>query len=131
ELILKGIQPIVSIPIVIEVVFENLINNALKYQEDTNNARIEITQEENQKEYTLHVCDNGIGIDSKFNTIIFEPFKRLHNDRVYKGSGLGLATCHRMLKHIGGSISVTPNMEFGSCFIIKIPKHKEIYNSNN
>jgi signal transduction histidine kinase len=116
---------------VIELVFENLINNALKYQEVTNNARIEITQEENQKEYTFYISDNGIGIEPKFNNLIFEPFKRLHNDRVYKGSGLGLATCNRMLKHIGGSISVTPNMESGSCFSIKIPKHNEIYNSAN
>src|SRR5690606_32347593 len=87
QLVLNGMQPIMSIPIVIEVVFENLINNALKYQEVTTNACIEITQKESQKEYAFFICDNGIGIDPKFNNLIFEPFKRLHNDRVYKGSG--------------------------------------------
>ena len=122
KLVLIGIKPITGIPIVIEIVFENLINNALKYQKACNSARIEIVQKENQKEYIFHVCDNGIGIDPKFKNVIFEPFKRLHNDRIYKGSGLGLATCSRMLKNIGGSISVAPNIESGSCFTVIIPK---------
>ena len=102
-------------------VFQNLIENAIKYNK-SNNPTLEITYSNTQSLHKFEVSDNGIGIPSKFRTSIFDIFKRLHSDNDFEGSGIGLAICKRIIDRSGGNISVEPNYPQGSTFIFTIPK---------
>ncbi len=100
--------------------FQNLIANALKYNEaDTPTITIFAEEEDGGSRIVLH--DNGIGIPEKHQKKIFEPFKRLHGkDSQYAGSGLGLATCKKIIERHGGSIFCQSTGQ-GSTFILTFP----------
>jgi len=103
--------------------FQNLIGNAIKYTRPGEVPRVNITCTESVQEWEFAVQDNGIGIDPEFRETIFLPFKRLHTDEVYDGSGLGLATCKKIVEKFGGRIWVTSQPEKSSIFHFTINKH--------
>jgi signal transduction histidine kinase len=70
------------------------------------------------------VKDNGIGIDPEFVDQIFKPFKRLHGGE-YPGSGIGLATCQKIVKGYGGRIWVESSPGSGSTFLFSVPAADE------
>ena len=75
----------------INLIFNNLINNSLKYQNNEAIPKIEIVCTEKKTEWIFEVKDNGIGIAQEYFETVFKPFKRLHLQSEYPGSGLGLA----------------------------------------
>ena len=77
------------------ILFKNLIENAIKYNDKTT-IHIHMYAEELDSGYKISVQDNGIGMDEKYKSMVFEMFKRLHNRATYQGSGLGLATCKKI-----------------------------------
>jgi chemotaxis family two-component system sensor kinase Cph1 len=84
------------------LVFQNLIANAIKFR--ANEApRIQIAAKEENHEVIVSVADNGQGFDRKYAEHIFLPFKRLHGSDI-PGSGIGLATCKRIIERLGGRI---------------------------
>lgn len=102
-------------------VFQNLISNALKYRgEDA--PRIHISAVEQDGWSVFSVADNGIGIDPKFATYIFGPFKRLHGREQYPGTGIGLAICQRLVEQYGGRVWVENSIPGeGSTFCFTFP----------
>jgi len=102
-------------------VFQNLIANALKFS-NKNINKITIGTKDLDKEYCIFIKDQGIGIDPKYQKGIFEVFKRLHNRGEYSGSGIGLATCKKIVEDHGGRIWVESEEGKGSCFYFTIPK---------
>jgi|SRR6185312_15330985 len=101
------------------MVFQNLIGNALKYRRDeTPHIRIEAVQE--GSDWRISVADNGQGFEAVHASGIFEPFKRLHGKNV-KGSGIGLATCKRIVERSGGRIWAESVPGQGSTFFFTIP----------
>jgi signal transduction histidine kinase len=66
------------------------------------------------------VSDNGIGIAQKHYERIFEPFKRLHGTEKYQGSGLGLATCKKIVERHGGMIRCESRLGEGSSFLFTL-----------
>jgi PAS domain S-box-containing protein len=101
------------------MVFQNLIGNALKYRiEESPCIRIEAMQEGNH--WRLSVSDNGEGFEAEYATQIFEPFKRLHGRKV-PGSGIGLATCRRIIERLGGRIWAESTPNKGSTFHVTLP----------
>lgn len=99
--------------------FQNLINNAIKYCK-SDHPKIEINALL-QKDWIFSIKDNGIGIDSKNWEVIFEPFQRLHGRGEYSGSGIGLATCKKIVALHGGKIWVDSKPGEGSTFYFTIP----------
>jgi chemotaxis family two-component system sensor kinase Cph1 len=102
--------------------FQNLIENAIKYQGDNTTPEIYISSTLRGAEHVFSIKDNGIGIDPKFYDKIFEPFQKLHGRSEYEGSGLGLAACRRIIKSLNGRIWVESKLGQGSTFFFTIPK---------
>lgn len=107
----------------IKIVFQNLIGNALKYQLPGVQPVIKITAKENQTYWEFAVADNGIGIAKENSEIIFQVFKRLHSRSEYSGTGMGLATCKKIVKDHKGEIWLTSELERGSVFHFTISKN--------
>ncbi len=101
-------------------VMQNLVENGIKF--NTGKPRISITSEMNDSsEYLIKVSDNGIGIDSQYHERIFRIFQRLHQSADYKGTGIGLAICKRIIERHGGRIWVESTPGKGSTFFFTIP----------
>jgi two-component system, chemotaxis family, CheB/CheR fusion protein len=100
---------------------QNLIGNALKYR-GKDPPRIHLSAHKSGEEWIFSVQDNGIGIDPKYHDHIFIVFKRLHGPE-YPGTGIGLATCRRIVERHGGRIWVESEPGKGSTFFfsVKIP----------
>jgi PAS domain S-box-containing protein len=107
----------------IKQIFQNLINNALKYQKQGIKPIIEIYAQENNKGWTIFIKDNGIGIDKKYQKTIFNPFERLHTQAEYAGSGIGLATVKKILDYMKEEILVESEIDKGSIFSFTLKKH--------
>ena len=85
-------------------VFANLIGNAVKYTGKRAEALIEVGQTSAQGVQILFVRDNGAGFDMKHAGKLFSPFQRLHQEREFEGTGIGLATVQRIVQRHGGHI---------------------------
>ena len=106
-------------------VFLNLISNSLKYV-DEQAPEICIGSTENDSEYLISVSDNGIGIDEAYLEQIFLPLERLHSrTSKYPGTGIGLASCARIIKAHGGRIWAESQPGEGSVFYFTIPKYNK------
>jgi light-regulated signal transduction histidine kinase (bacteriophytochrome) len=114
--VIKGIKPQIL------QLFQNLVGNALKY----NNSlppQIEVGYTEESTTYQFYVKDNGIGIDPKYFDKIFIVFQRLHNKSEYSGTGIGLSICKKIISQHGGRIWVESEQGQGATFYFTIPKH--------
>lgn len=106
--------------------FQNLISNAIKFRKEGVPPVIEISCKKKKDRFIFKVKDNGIGIDEQFHNKVFGIFNQLHSRDKYKGSGIGLAICKRIVvKSMGGDIKVDSNLGEGSTFVITIPKNPE------
>jgi PAS domain S-box-containing protein len=100
--------------------FQNLIGNAIKYQ-NKGIPRVHISAQNGNKKCTFSVKDNGLGIDPQYFDKIFGMFQRLHKREEYAGTGIGLAICKKIVERHGGSISVESQPGQGSTFSFALP----------
>jgi PAS domain S-box-containing protein len=104
-------------------VFQNLIDNAVRYcRQDT--PRVHIRAVRRDQNWVFLVTDNGIGIgiDPELQSRIFILFQRLHTRDEYEGSGIGLATCKKIIERFGGALWVEASVAGqGSTFAFSIP----------
>jgi len=106
----------------IQLVFQNLISNALKYHSPSEPPKIEITHQDLEDHWLFSVKDNGIGIDPMFSEKIFIIFQRLHAKHEYSGTGIGLAICKKIIEAQGGKIWVESEEGQGSTFCFTVSK---------
>jgi signal transduction histidine kinase len=102
--------------------FQNVIANALKFRKKDIAPIVNISCTESVDEYMFIVEDNGIGIKTEDQERIFNLFTRLHTNKQYEGTGIGLATCKKILTNLNGKISVSSVEGKGTTFYFFIPK---------
>ncbi|WP_158967200.1 ATP-binding protein [Paraglaciecola sp. L3A3] len=106
---------------------QNILENAIKYceQEPVITITYEVIHVKTKlNEYLLHqikICDNGIGIETRFINEIFEPFRRLHSESEYRGTGLGLSTVKRIMKNHNGKVLIESEKNKGTCITLQFP----------
>ena len=105
----------------LRLLFQNLINNALKFTKTGDSPEIFISAEQRDANWEFSISDNGIGIDERQREKIFIMFKRLHNRNDYEGTGIGLAHCKKIVELHEGKIWVESKETGGSTFKFTFP----------
>ncbi len=131
-----GLPIIIASELQMQQLFLNLISNALKYVPDGTRPMVNITYKtvvhdevqryvdnprDNSDYHHISVSDNGIGFEKEYAEHIFEIFRRLHGKAKYKGSGIGLALCKRIVNNHRGYIVAESTPGKGSTFHLFLP----------
>ena len=105
--------------------FQNVISNSLKYHREGVPPQVTVTckqtGEDGRKFCEVEFKDNGIGFEMRYADRIFSIFQRLHGNQEFEGTGIGLATCRKIVERHGGLIDVDSVVGEGSTFTIKLP----------
>jgi PAS domain S-box-containing protein len=100
---------------------QNLVSNALKFADKTP-AKVYVGVEERADEWQISVRDEGIGLDPEAADRVFVMFQRLHTEKEYPGTGIGLAICKRIVERHGGRIWLESLPNRGATFFFTIPR---------
>ena len=103
-------------PSLARIILENLLGNAYKFTSKTPEARIEFIADTSVEPTVYMIRDNGAGFDMKYVKKLFAPFQRLHGDREFPGSGIGLATVQRIVHKHGGEVRTDAQVNQGATF---------------
>lgn len=102
-------------------VWINLITNAIKYSGKKDKPVIEIGFLDNEGEPVYYIKDNGAGFDMKYADNLFTAFKRMHDNAEFEGTGIGLATVHRIIMRHNGQIWAEARPNEGATFYFTLP----------
>ncbi|EYB69457.1 histidine kinase [Deinococcus phoenicis] len=105
-----------------QIVFRQLLGNALKFTRGREEARIWVSAQETPSEYVIGVRDNGVGFNMRYRDRLFNVFQRLHSERDYEGAGVGLATVRRVVSRYGGRVWAEGKVGEGATFYVALPK---------
>jgi len=108
--------------VVIKQAWINLISNAVKYSKLNTKTIIKIGSEVKGDEIIYHVKDNGVGFDMRYADKLFGVFQRLHSDKDFDGTGVGLAIVHRIICKHGGNVWAEGKVNEGATFYFSLPK---------
>ncbi len=106
-------------------VWQNLLNNAVKFTGNKANAVIKIDVTEKEDEYVFSVSDNGVGFDMKYAQNLFGVFQRLHSYNDFEGTGIGLANVRSIVLKHKGLTWAQAEPDKGATFYFSLPKDKE------
>ncbi|MFA5003088.1 MAG: ATP-binding protein, partial [Methanolinea sp.] len=101
-------------PALIKQVFTNLISNALKFTRKRAHALIEVYSHEQEGKTVYVIRDNGVGFDMRYAKKLFSVFQRLHEEKEYEGTGIGLAIVYRIVQRHGGKIWIESEVDKGT-----------------
>jgi light-regulated signal transduction histidine kinase (bacteriophytochrome) len=111
-------------PALLKVVFQNLLSNAVKYTRPRADATIEVLVDQLDGEQVVCVRDNGVGFNMKYADKLFGVFQRLHRAEDFEGTGVGLATVHRIVQKHGGRIWAKAELDKGAAFYVSLGNSK-------
>ncbi|MGZ4528439.1 MAG: sensor histidine kinase [Mycobacterium sp.] len=121
----RPLPRIVGDPVLLTMLWQNLIGNAVKFRHKDRRPRvvIECRQGSGDRDgaFVLSVSDNGIGIPQEFADKVFVIFQRLHGRDVYSGTGVGLALVKKIVEHHGGAIQIDASYTDGTRFEFTLP----------
>jgi light-regulated signal transduction histidine kinase (bacteriophytochrome) len=106
----------------LRVALENLLGNAWKYTSKQDRTLIEFGVSRNGGDCVYFVRDNGAGFDPHFADRLFEPFQRLHTQKEFPGTGIGLATVERIIGRHGGRVWAEGQVDRGATIYFTLPE---------
>jgi signal transduction histidine kinase len=109
----------------LSLAFDNLLSNAWKFSAKRLDSRIEMGCHSDGGPPIYFIRDNGAGFDSATAERLFEPFQRLHGQKEFEGTGVGLATVHRIIQRHGGRIWAESKPQEGATFFFTLPSGQE------
>jgi signal transduction histidine kinase len=109
-------------PTIVEQIASNLIGNAIKFVPTGTTPHVRVEVEDRGKYARVWVKDNGIGIEPAYHKKIFGIFERLHTDKIFRGTGIGLAIVEKGVERMGGKAGVESEAGKGSQFWIELLK---------
>ncbi len=86
------------------ILLQNLVENAWKFTRHKKHARIEFGRAQIGQNNIYYIRDNGAGFDMEYAEKLFKPFQRLHSEAEFEGTGIGLATCRRIVEKHSGQV---------------------------
>jgi signal transduction histidine kinase len=122
NLIMKSDAVIMADPTDMEIIFNNLVSNSVKYNRRGGNSEIII--DEGESEVIIQFSDTGIGINEADREDLFSEFVRIKNEKTrnISGSGLGLSIVKKVVELYKGTISVDSTPDIGTTFTVRLPK---------
>ncbi|MFT5998906.1 MAG: signal transduction histidine kinase [Neolewinella sp.] len=105
----------------IEQVIQNLLSNAIKYSSTRERAVVRINYYLQESQHIISFSDNGIGFDPMYADKLFKLFSRLYVDDDIPGTGVGLASVHRIMRNLNGVIEADGKPGFGATFTVRLP----------
>ncbi|MDR0265749.1 MAG: GAF domain-containing protein [Sphingobacterium sp.] len=119
EFVLGETWPILGERTLLYQLFLNLIGNAIKYSSKKEQPKVEVYSEKHGHSVYYYIKDNGIGMDIKEDSNIFEIFKRLPNSQGFEGSGIGLSIVKRIADRLDAKVTVESQLHIGTTFCVK------------
>lgn len=107
-------------PGLMRIALQNLLSNAWKFTSKREVTKIEFGSKINDGKNVFYIRDNGIGINMKFAEKIFDPFRQVHSEKEFIGTGIGLSIVRRVIDRHGGRIWVESNPEEGTTFLFTL-----------
>lgn len=117
-----GLPHITGDPMLLTMLWQNLIGNAVKFRREDRPPRVVIDCHQRADDLVFTVTDNGIGIAEEFTDKVFLIFQRLHGRDAYGGTGVGLALCKKIVEHHGGTIGIDTSYRDGTRFEFTVPE---------
>ncbi|MBN1538385.1 MAG: PAS domain S-box protein [Anaerolineales bacterium] len=122
EWIVNPLETVIGDPSLMKQVWSNLISNAVKFSSKQKKPVIEIGCTPKETETVFYIRDNGAGFDMHYAHQLFGVFHRLHNERDFEGTGVGLAIVQRVIQRHGGRVWGKGEVDKGATFYFSLPK---------
>ena len=117
-----NLPPAYADPNMMRQVWMNLISNAIKFSAFRKKPVISVTGVEEEKRIIYSISDNGAGFDMKYKDKLFGVFQRLHSEKEFPGTGVGLALVQRILTRHSGKVWAEAEVDKGAKFYFSLPK---------
>jgi len=119
------LPPVAGDPMLLRLVWQNLIGNAFKFSARSGAPRVRVSAAAGRDWIEYSVRDNGAGFDMRYAAKLFAVFQRLHSQREFEGTGVGLAIAQRIVQRHGGTISAEGSPGEGAVFRFRLPREAD------